>query len=466
MALEFADFPQDILSELSRWLDAVDLLSFLATCRSARELRLQRSFWLYALERIRHVEAQPLPLSNADCVNTLSLGQLQDAVQRASRVMRAFRHGSSPPRPVRVHTMAIGREGRIFCIPGTHLAVSHGGGSVACWDILTSQRVAQLGIPGLRVRNESPCMEVRGKALVAACIGRTAERLVVICIDYRDRAHVELSHVVSPEVNRDDTLLSGFFINSQVMGHCTQSQIISWTMEAGAEVQRMTQHIHRPAGVTQPLCLAFGGSVYAFHEGSVTLDATIQRLSLPSTPPSDATHLPSTVNTLPFSYSFAASQAELYSHMMGRTVSLHSHAPHLLVPEYGVFAVTCRTLSIDTLVVPIVHFWAGLIEPDADGARALSFGRACFYEHGDPIEAVAVGSSGTYVLLLAQDAEDGGGYLGVLHFSAVPYPHTTFRKLVAGGLSVFDCRQLAIDDSLGLVLAVDSGGKVTVVWYA
>jgi hypothetical protein len=60
-------------------------------------------------------------------------------------------------------------------------------------------------------------------------------RLAVICIDFRDRAHISISQVISPASTRYP--VDHLFINPQVMGFCTTTDIVSWTMNADAEVR-------------------------------------------------------------------------------------------------------------------------------------------------------------------------------------------------------------------------------------
>lgn len=72
-----------------------------------------------------------------------------------------------------------------------------------------------------------------------------------------------------------------------------------------------------------------------------------------------------------------------------------------------------------------------------------------------------VGGSGTCVLLLVKQEPS---YLGLVHFSATA-SHTTFRKLDVGDFSVSSCDRVALDDSLGLVLAVDDVGILTAISY-
>jgi hypothetical protein len=136
------------------------------------------------------------------------------------------------------------------------------------------------------------------------------------------------------------------------------------------------------------------------------------------------------------------------------------YTTRVFVPHYGIFAVTGRAFHFGQSLNPsmqFIHFW-----PGRTAQGNLEFGQVHLYEHPHDIRKMAVGASGTYVLLLATDVER---YLGLLHFSATPEPHTTFRKLDIGNVFLASCSQIALDDSLGLVFVVDAGGVVTVVSY-
>jgi hypothetical protein len=135
-------------------------------CRVIRELRFQRSLWLEALSRIREIELQPLPLSTPDSLDKLSLCELQTVARRADRLRRNLE--SENPRPA--HIRSLPARGRIFVVPGAHLAVAHSPGFVTCWDIVSSQMVGRLEIPHLVVRSGALCMDIAGKALVGASI--------------------------------------------------------------------------------------------------------------------------------------------------------------------------------------------------------------------------------------------------------------------------------------------------------
>jgi hypothetical protein len=60
-------------------------------------------------------------------------------------------------------------------------------------------------------------------------------RLAVICIDFRDRAHIAISQVISPTNIRHPDI--NLFINPRVMGFCTTSSVVWWTMNANDALQ-------------------------------------------------------------------------------------------------------------------------------------------------------------------------------------------------------------------------------------
>jgi hypothetical protein len=75
-------------------------------------------------------------------------------------------------------------------------------------------------------------------------------------------------------------------------------------------------------------------------------------------------------------------------------------------------------------------------------------------------------ASGTYVLILVRQEEPYlEPYLGLVHFSPAPVPHTTFRKLDVGDVMISSCREMALDESLGLVVVTDRDGRVTTISY-
>jgi hypothetical protein len=148
-----------------------DLFSKL--CRITRELQFERTLWLDTLIRIREVEIQPLPMSPADSVDTLSLPELQNIVRRVDRLMKNFR--SEKPRPFYLGNFSVEHRASILFIPGANLVVAYNyKGSVSCWDTLTSQRVAHLNNQveedWFHIQPRVLCTEIAGKALIGAWI--------------------------------------------------------------------------------------------------------------------------------------------------------------------------------------------------------------------------------------------------------------------------------------------------------
>jgi hypothetical protein len=139
----------------------------------------------------------------------------------------------------------------------------------------------------------------------------------------------------------------------------------------------------------------------------------------------------------------------------------------LFAPHYGIFAVTSQVAKIrrpdsDTKI-SLIHFWPGHAVPDSDN---IEFGPGCFYQHPDHISHVAVGDSGTHVLFLVkQEKPYLKPYLGLVHFIPLPVPHTIFRKLDTGDVTLSYCREIILDDSLGLVAIMDDEGQVTTISY-
>jgi len=212
-------------------------------------------------------------------------------------------------------------------------------------------------------------------------------------------------------------------------------------------------------------CFAFRGRLYIFDNGSIVADAAVQ--SYPLDPAADhrsnTPHPLAARTVLPIPYPFASNQRELGT--LGNIHSMRFRAPHVFAPYFGVFAVTYRSFRWEDRETAFIHFW-----PAHEEDSILNIGQGHFYESEGPINRTAVGASGTFVLLLAHprpdaDSEDRYGYLGLLHFSSTQTPHTTFRKLEIGNLFTLSCAQIALDDSLGLVLAVDDVGKMTAMWY-
>ncbi|KAJ7820281.1 hypothetical protein B0H13DRAFT_2130484 [Mycena leptocephala] len=334
--MSLQELPLDVLLELVKLLCVGDLISFLSTCRVTRKLEFHRTLWLDALVRIQEVEMQPVALPN---------GQALDSLAKANRLMNNFK--SDNPRPVRIRSL----EPKIFCIPGTNLAVSHVLGSVSCWDILASKRVACLELPNSKF----------------------------------ERKH---------------------FLSDSILYQFSGFGIFQMPYPVRQQANEFHDRLH-----SRPLshCLLFGRRLYLFHIGRT---AAAQSCPFPSV----------------------------------RLRNMAIYPPLIFAPDYGVFAVTYRDFEWEGRGCFMVHFWPR----HADDEGNIDIGQGVFYEHKDRILQMAVGQ---YLPRNNGFLETGEPYLGLLHFRATPAPHTTFRRLDIGNLS------------LRLVLVLNQSGTITAISY-
>ncbi|KAJ7726131.1 hypothetical protein B0H16DRAFT_1735832 [Mycena metata] len=240
------EFPEDTLLDLTKHLDVADLISLLSTCRAIRKAQLHKTLWIDALIRIRDIERQPYPLSNVKDLSTLSLHQLQRAAYQANQLMKNWRSDNPRPTSIRHFELPLEPWDQYFCLPGTPFIVTDTEGCMDCWDFRTGERVAHLEIPGLYLGKVRPCMEEEGKALICGSTGYGHKRLVAICIDYRDHAHVLLSHVVSPPTPLvDGWNWEPFYINPGIAGFSGRGYTMTWSMDPNAQP---LQHEHEFEG--------------------------------------------------------------------------------------------------------------------------------------------------------------------------------------------------------------------------
>ncbi|KAJ7646407.1 hypothetical protein DFH06DRAFT_1332775 [Mycena polygramma] len=247
--------------------------------------------------------------------------------------------------------------------------------------------------------------------------------LMAISIDFRARDRISISHAVSPAI-------------STAIEIPEHTGAFSWSLDADTEVKTTPRG---SVNILEGECLAFGANLYVFRR-DLRAGAVIQRVLLSSAYEGglvfNATAAPNRTTT---------------------DITLCEHAV-MLVPHYGVAALTLSTVRGDDKL-NFIHFWTGHITADEN----IEFDQGYVYQHDDPISQIAVGSSGTYVLILVQP-NPSLSYLGLLHFSATPAPHRTFRKLDLGDFSALVAR-IAFDDSLGLVVVVEFDGKITAISY-
>ncbi|KAF7369342.1 hypothetical protein MVEN_00262800 [Mycena venus] len=296
-------------------------------------------------------------------------------------------------------------------------------------------------------------MDIKGKALLGGCISQSRsvyiQNLAAVYIDFSDRANISISHVISPAIvgTYRHIVSESFFLSSDILGFWTRTSfVVLWSMKALDEVQTSAQ-----VGFSRKLgscCLAYGDRVflYLLIKGPAVL--------LPR----------------PALHSFASNQGELYC--LGNSRITNWHLSRAFVPNFGIFAVASKSVEWDNGETASTLFWAAHA---SDGI--LNIGPAHLHHHHHlegSINHIAAGISGTDVLILARREATHAGtisegqvdYLGLLHFNSTPKPHATFRELDVGDLDPGFCCQIAFDDTLGLVLAVDRAGNLTAIWYS
>ncbi|KAJ7160394.1 hypothetical protein C8R46DRAFT_1354083 [Mycena filopes] len=476
-----ASCPPDVLLEVTKPLEVWDITNFIATCIPFRALRLERTLWMRILRRLCTVHLQPLPIPRIEDLDALSPDELARIARRAGRLLQKFRANQAlqdPPQPVSIRKLFIEKDAKLVCIEGTYLALEHALGIVRCWNVLTGSCVAELAHPHLSLIPAPPCMDLKGKVLIGGFLG---ESWAVITIDYSDRSRIKAFHVVSPpllpELHTHASLTNSFFITSQLMGCAHDSNIITWSMNAGDSVQLA---VHQNDATTLPsashgVCMAFGPNLYVLHPGARNQGVGIRRLPLPA----NANGAPAAPHTMTLPVAHTAGPGGVWH----STIATFVAAP----PLYGVFAVTHKSFYHRK---NLLHFWPLRAPTPHVLPDPLAFDAGYAYDHQQPFVKVAVGRSGTYVVVLVQvvgewdepdfsaamarehqrdGTNDVGepyeGRLDLLHFSATPVPQVTCRRLDTGDVNPWGSHHLALDESLGLVFLVGNEREVTVISY-
>ncbi|KAJ7607124.1 hypothetical protein DFH06DRAFT_1250299 [Mycena polygramma] len=394
-SINLSDFPQDVLLELAKELDVADLLNFFSVCRAVREVQTHKTLWLSCLSQIGKFERHPPPISAGKELNTLSLPELQAAARKANQLIKNFR--SENPRPARMRTVVVDVPNGILCIPGANLVIVHTGSSLSCWDVVTSQCVAKLEVHGLGMMSQQPCLvDIEGMALFSAVAVHDNAYLVAVNIDFRDRDHISIAHVVSPAIGVLPRVTpTTFFIKPRLVAVSLQgSDVFSWPIDADLEVQTIPRDLaNLPVGIIDKAvggCLAFGPTLYIFLGGALGVSATIQTVLLPfptRRPTFNATAAHNNIITLAVPYPNGRSFADVLNAQGPHTV-MFSPRVVMVVPRYGVAAVTLSSFRIigEGFKMNLIHFWTGRIIADEN----IEFGQGYVYQPVDQICCMAL----------------------------------------------------------------------------
>ncbi|KAJ7624545.1 hypothetical protein FB45DRAFT_1030679 [Roridomyces roridus] len=164
MTASIAEFPEDLLLELAKWLPMVDVVNFLSVTGQPghpRDPAREDPVAQRLAADTRRRKPPPLPLPDSDISDwTPTVIELQDAIRHASRLMTNGR--SKTPRALRSFSFIADHYSSILPVSGTNLVVLSTDlpGYVYCLDTLIGERVAEY---------EVGCLQIHGPAYM----GRT-----------------------------------------------------------------------------------------------------------------------------------------------------------------------------------------------------------------------------------------------------------------------------------------------------
>ncbi|KAJ7610110.1 hypothetical protein FB45DRAFT_1038156 [Roridomyces roridus] len=196
--MSFADFPLDVVLELTKDLDLPDLLSLCA------EVLSSPYFWISALTRMDRINRIPLPCAPGTDLTGLPLETLREMAVHACKLHR--RWSSASPRPASVHAFdmdddVVGdRVLYLFPIEGnTWSSPYQFHGSRA--GTPTLDNVSGSGIvktaPATRVCIQLTPLHVRESALMPLSSSSTRLKFTIVAMDHQTPSTVNVSPIFS-----------------------------------------------------------------------------------------------------------------------------------------------------------------------------------------------------------------------------------------------------------------------------
>ncbi|CAK5266793.1 unnamed protein product [Mycena citricolor] len=485
--------PYDVIAEIAHWADVCVLPSFFAACRAFRTVGAERLPWLRALAQVESQWGLNHPLAVApqtDWAGTWSAPQLRRLFLQSMRVLRAWRE--PPPRQQpRAFSLFVDYKQvphpdpvKLCSIPGAYFVVTSARGHLRCWRTGHGlpTLAASLEVPHLIMHSQVACVREEGRALIVGSIGPFFNQLVAICISYGEPdGPVDISHTVSPPMASRYQHNLFFFADPRVLGFRTQKLSAVWTMSESAPVHIVRQ-TPRPSGSSfVSSCVITDQHLYHFSAGDLSRDSAVQTFCLPEDFSAESALAASLETpqcaTYDIPYPFAPSQSALYA--TGELRNTTWFAFQAFVPTHGVFAVSDRAFQVsgrneDGSQTHFLHIWVTRPDPSPQSAEPFALDPAVYwYEHPDPVLNVAVGQSGTYVLLLCVPADldvaaarhpEAHSYAGICRFDCAKRVWT-FEKLNLGRWRLKNYVSIVLDDALGLIFAVDKFGWMDVIQY-
>ncbi|KAJ7610188.1 hypothetical protein FB45DRAFT_1066361 [Roridomyces roridus] len=415
MLLQFSDVPLDILLEIAKELDLSDSRHLAATCSACAALLQSPSFWIESLHRMEKIYRRPIPCTPGTDLTFLPLYKLRDMAVHAYKLRKNW--ASESPLPVTIRSHYIAGESyssHILPIEGTHMVLVVFDGSLACLNTTTGEYLAKCHPDATFGQCSRPFY--------------SAEMCSVGFARYhydQNELAFAVFNLALPRDNHENTLgvVGSMGGEDRCLFYCRTTE---------------PQELHRFVLVIQPTSSANAPAAFAGvavgHDFFVFMQDHGQSAEIIHATPTHThttrhDHPPVTPNERP-----ALRARELR----------HSH---MRPPTYGILNVVKRPTEDGS--AHRILFWPAEYSA-AHGANdsALTVGPVCSYQHTTTIDCIAVGSSGTCVVI-----KDPSDAVFLLQYIRGPTPHVESRRLPIPPKVALPWQEivLAVDDRSGVV---------------
>ncbi|KAJ7605181.1 hypothetical protein FB45DRAFT_953949 [Roridomyces roridus] len=453
MSLKLSDFPLDILLELGKQLDLPDSLHLAATCTTCAAVLLSPSFWIESLHRMEKIHRRPIPCSPGTDFAALPLDTLRNMAVHAYKLRKNWTFESGPLLAT-ARSFTIRCEGymlHIFPIEGTHMVVTVFHDGLACWSTTSGEFLGRRDLDSIKGgywKSSSSLFILLGCALWDShimisefivfpdasqylCYPSHGGQLIlaVIGVNYRDPEAV----TVSLNFSRSWPLPDRISIECVLVSENTVGVVGSTKDDAPCLFYCRTAQPKELCRLTLELQPT---SPAAFAGVSIGLDFVIFRQD----------HGPSAEIIHMGPMHMHSTRHEL-TRVVVRPYENVALTCHIRPPTYGILNVAQRPTEGGT--AHRVLFWpaeysAARVSSDSD--PSLTVGPLCWYEHPGSINRIAVGSSGTSVLVKDSDYT----YL-LLQYIPGTMPHVKSRRLKVPPMSQHPWTLVGLDDRLGVL---------------
>ncbi|KAF8193922.1 hypothetical protein K438DRAFT_2017581 [Mycena galopus ATCC 62051] len=460
--MKFTQIPQDVILEMTRFLDLHDSGRLLVTCSSFAPLLSVRDFWLKTLARIQTVHMQPLPCPIGTNIFAMPTDTLRTLAIRAYSLRRNWTTERAVP--VAIRTIALGDEYQEICvISGANIVITNDHERLTCWNTQSGACVGEIeldadGSKGYDL-GKSPPFHLPGHSFIALSSSWNSEYfdMMVVKIDYENPDKVTFSQIYSntwripdcqpmttPDVVVNDTMMGMAFANKT-----DQLSILVYAYFS----DRVVHHV--PLGVRLgvcPVCVLRDGELYIQGQDkgegrSKEGPCTVLRVRL------DSSRALDDLDRITLDVPLDPSTSLVYGN------------PYLRPTPNGVVMVARKLMRTELhplgarLSISGVQFCS---ISEIAGAHPLKFVEPASYEHYYPVTHLVTGISGRCAVILDMEPrrEDlsSKNALGVVQYTTQPTPRTSFHTLHTGDVKLnYYTVVLAVDDALGVVYATHIG---------